>query len=58
MADFVHDFIDRLIVGASFLVTIPIRISTSIAVFFYEIFEEIGNFIMEDPRKGKSFTAD
>lgn len=42
--DFVHNFIDWLIIWASFLVSIPAWISTSIAVFFHEIPQEIWDF--------------
>jgi len=42
--DFVHNFIDWLIIWASFLISIPAGISTSIAVFFHEIPQEIWDF--------------
>ncbi len=44
IGDFVHNFIDGLIIGASFLVSIPTGISTSLAVLFHEIPQEIGDF--------------
>lgn len=44
VGDFVHNFIDGLIIWASFLISIPAGISTSIAVFFHEIPQEIWDF--------------
>lgn len=44
IGDFVHNFIDGLIIGASFLVSIPVGISTSLVVLFHEIPQEIGDF--------------
>jgi len=43
-SDGVHNFIDGVIIGASFLVSIPIGIATTIAVIFHEIPQEIGDF--------------
>lgn len=42
--DVVHNFIDGLIIWASYLVSIPVGIATSIAVLFHEIPQEIGDF--------------
>jgi zinc and cadmium transporter len=42
--DAVHNFIDGLIVGGSYLVSIPIGISTTLAVVFHEIPQELGDF--------------
>lgn len=42
--DTVHNFIDGLIIGASYLVSIPLGIATTIAVFFHEIPQEVGDF--------------
>lgn len=39
-----HNFIDGAIIGASFLVSIPIGIATTIAVIIHEIPQEIGDF--------------
>ncbi len=40
----VHNFVDGLILGAAFLVAVPLGISTSIAVAAHEIPQELGNF--------------
>lgn len=42
--DAVHNFIDGLIIAASFLVSIPVGIATTVAVVFHEIPHEMGNF--------------
>ena len=42
--DAIHNFGDGLIVGASYLVSIPVGIATTFAVAFHEIPHEIGNF--------------
>lgn len=39
-----HNFIDGAIIGASFLVSIPVGIATTIAVILHEIPQEIGDF--------------
>lgn len=44
MGDGVHNFIDGLIIGASYLVSIPVGIATTIAVILHEIPQEIGDF--------------
>lgn len=43
IGDGVHNFIDGLLIGASFLVSIPIGIATTIAVILHEIPTEIGD---------------
>jgi zinc and cadmium transporter len=42
--DAVHNLIDGLIVGGSYLVSVPIGISTTLAVIFHEIPQELGDF--------------
>ncbi|MCH8003754.1 MAG: ZIP family metal transporter [Nanoarchaeota archaeon] len=42
--DGVHNFIDGIIIGASYLVNIPVGIATTLAVIFHELPQEIGDF--------------
>jgi len=42
--DFIHNFIDGLSIGASYIVGIPVGIATTIAVVLHEIPQEIGDF--------------
>ncbi|MDO8648862.1 MAG: ZIP family metal transporter [Candidatus Peregrinibacteria bacterium] len=42
--DGVHNFIDGLVIAVAFLVSIPVGLSTTLAVIFHEIPQEIGNF--------------
>jgi zinc and cadmium transporter len=44
VGDAIHNFIDGLVIGASYLVNIPLGISTTLAVIFHEIPQEIGDF--------------
>lgn len=44
IGDTVHNFIDGLIIGASYLVDIKVGIATTLAVIFHEIPQEIGDF--------------
>ena len=44
LADGLHNFIDGLIIGASFLISIPAGIASTIAIIFHEIPQEIGDF--------------
>jgi len=44
IGDVVHNFGDGLIIGASYLASVPVGIATTIAVAFHEIPHEIGNF--------------
>ena len=44
VGDGVHNFIDGLIIGASYLLSIPVGIATTLAVIFHEIPQEIGDF--------------
>jgi zinc and cadmium transporter len=45
-ADGVHNLIDGMIIGASYLVSLPVGIATTIAVIFHEIPHELGNFFV------------
>ncbi len=44
VGDGVHNFIDGLIIGVSYIVSVPVGIATTIAVFLHEIPQEIGDF--------------
>ena len=44
MGESVHNFIDGVVIAASYLASVPIGISTTLAVVFHEIPHEIGNF--------------
>lgn len=44
VGDCVHNFIDGLIIGASYLASIPAGIATTLAVALHEIPQEIGDF--------------
>lgn len=43
IGDALHNIIDGAVIAASFLVSIPIGISTAIAVILHEIFQEVGD---------------
>ena len=45
-ADSVHNFIDGMIIGTSYLVSRPLGIATTLAVVFHEIPHELGNFFV------------
>lgn len=44
VADSIHNLIDGLIIGSSFMISVSIGISTSLAVLMHEIPQEIGDF--------------
>ena len=44
VADGLHNFIDGVLIGASYLVSMPIGLATTIAVILHEIPQEIGDF--------------
>lgn len=44
VGDTIHNLIDGMLIGASYLVSFPIGISTSLAVILHEIPQEIGDF--------------
>lgn len=44
LGDTIHNFIDGALIGASFLVSFPIGLSTTLAIILHEIPQEIGDF--------------
>lgn len=44
IGDGVHNFIDGLVIGASYMASIPVGIATTLAVILHEIPQEIGDF--------------
>lgn len=44
IGDGLHNFIDGMIIAASYIVSIPLGIATTVAVIFHEIPQEIGDF--------------
>ncbi|MDP9249391.1 MAG: ZIP family metal transporter, partial [bacterium] len=44
LSDGVHNFIDGVIIGVSFLISIPVGLATTLAVILHEIPQEIGDF--------------
>lgn len=44
IGDAIHNFIDGAAIAASFLINVPLGIVTTLAVFFHEIPQEIGDF--------------
>lgn len=44
LADGLHNFIDGLLIGTSYLVSIPVGLGTTLAVLLHEIPQEIGDF--------------
>ncbi len=43
IADGIHNFIDGIVIAASYLVSLPVGLATTLAVVFHEIPQEIGN---------------
>lgn len=43
-SDGIHNFIDGMIIGASFLISVPVGLATTLAVILHEIPQEIGDF--------------
>ena len=44
VADALHNFVDGVLIGASYLVSAPIGLATTLAVLLHEIPQEIGDF--------------
>ncbi|KKR78562.1 MAG: hypothetical protein UU24_C0032G0007 [Candidatus Nomurabacteria bacterium GW2011_GWA2_40_9] len=44
ISDGVHNLIDGIIIGASYLISIPVGLATTLAVILHEIPQEIGDF--------------
>ncbi|OGI29669.1 MAG: hypothetical protein A2288_00960 [Candidatus Moranbacteria bacterium RIFOXYA12_FULL_44_15] len=42
--DVIHNFIDGLIIAASYIISFPVGVATTVAVIFHEIPQEIGDF--------------
>lgn len=42
--DAIHNLIDGIVIGVSFLISIPLGVITALAVMFHEIPQEIGDF--------------
>ncbi|MEX2052420.1 MAG: ZIP family metal transporter [Candidatus Paceibacterota bacterium] len=43
-SDGIHNFIDGIIIGLSFMVSVPVGIATTLAVLLHEIPQEVGDF--------------
>lgn len=43
-SDFIHNFVDGIAVGISFATSLPVGLSTAMAVFLHEIPHELGDF--------------
>jgi len=49
VADSVHNAIDGIIIGASFLISVPVGVATTLAVILHEIPQEIADFGLFNP---------
>jgi zinc and cadmium transporter len=46
LADGAHNFIDGVIIGASYAINLQVGLATTLAVVFHEIPHELGNFFV------------
>jgi zinc and cadmium transporter len=44
ISDGIHNFIDGIIIAGSFIISIPLGLTTTLAIIFHEIPQEIGDF--------------
>lgn len=44
LSDGIHNFIDGVILGVSFMISVPVGLATTVAVILHEIPQEIGDF--------------
>lgn len=44
LGDAMHNFVDGMLIGASYLVSVPLGVSTTLAVLLHEIPQELGDF--------------
>ncbi|MBU1083131.1 ZIP family metal transporter [Patescibacteria group bacterium] len=44
LGDSLHNFLDGIIIASAFLISVPMGISATLAVFFHEIPQELGDF--------------
>jgi len=44
IGDGIHNFVDGMVIAASFFITIPVGLATTVAVIFHELPQEIGDF--------------
>ena len=44
LGDGIHNLVDGMVIAASFLITTPVGLATTVAVIFHELPQEIGDF--------------